>query len=66
MLDMTKKQAKANAYIAEKYDRLSLAIPKGKKEGYVKLAEKRGMSLAKLIVTTLDAELEKESESADA
>lgn len=64
MLDMTKKQAKANAYIAENYDRLSLAIPKGKKEQYSSLASKRGMSLAKLIVTTLDAELEKE-ESAD-
>lgn len=61
MIDMTKKKAKANAYIAEKYDRLSLAIPKGKREQYIQIAQKRGMSLTKLIVTTLDAEVEKEN-----
>ena len=61
MIDAEKKSAKANLYITEHYDRLSLAIPKGKKQQALELAKKRGVSMTKLIVSLLDAEIEKES-----
>ena len=63
-IDPTKKKAKANQYIAERYDRLSIALPKGKREQYGSMAKRRGQSLTGLIVSLLEAELEKE-ESAD-
>ena len=61
MIDTEKKSAKANLYITEHYDRMSLAVPKGKKQQALELAKKRDMSLTKLIVSLIDAEIEKES-----
>ena len=37
-------------YRAKAYDQLSIRIPKGKREEYKRLAEKRGESLAGMII----------------
>ncbi len=58
-----KKREKENAYIAEHFDRLSIALPKGKKDQLRKLATDRHMSVTKLIVKMLDDELEKNGDS---
>lgn len=54
---MEPKQAKANAYIAEHYDRLCIALPKGRRKEYGELAAARGISLTELIVRVMDREL---------
>ena len=46
-----------NKYIRKSYDRLSLTLPKGKKEMYRQLAELQGMSLNAYINFLLDDEL---------
>lgn len=42
---MSKQTDYRNKFISEKYDRMNLTFPKGKKEIYRKLAEETGMSL---------------------
>ena len=45
-------------YIAEytkaKYDRITIQVPKGKKEYYKALAEAKGMSLTELFITAVE------------
>lgn len=45
-------------YIKNNLDEIKFRVPKGKKEEYKKLAEKRGVSLTKLIVDLLEKELQ--------
>ena len=47
-------------HLAEKTDRMDIRMPKGKKEEYKALAEKRGKSLNGLILELLENELKKE------
>ncbi len=56
MAEWTKQRAieYANDYIKEKYDRVNLTIPKGKKELYTKYAKANGMSLNAFINQLLD------------
>ena len=48
-------------HLAEKTDRMDIRMPKGKKEEYKALAEKRGKSLNGLILELLENELKKEN-----
>lgn len=43
-----------NKYIKEKYDRLSIILPKGKKEEYRAKAEAKGMSLTAYIINLIE------------
>ena len=47
------------------YDRLAIRVKKGKREEYKALADRRGVSLAGLITGLLDAELEREQDTAN-
>ena len=47
-------------YSKKTYDNVSFRVKKGKRELYNKLAERPGISLAKLISDDLDAEVEKD------
>lgn len=52
---------KANQRYQNKvYDRLAIRIPKGKREEYKQLAERRGESLAGMIMRLLEEEMKKE------
>lgn len=58
--EQKKKQiAYMNQYNRDNYDRYSVMFPKGKKEVYKELAERRGHTLNGLINALLDAELKK-------
>ncbi len=46
-----------NRYIAKKYDRVNLPLPKGAKERYKAHAERRGKSLTALIVDLLEQDI---------
>lgn len=56
MAKWTKQRAVeyANDYIKEKYDRVNLTIPKGKKELYTKYAKANGISLNAFINQLLE------------
>lgn len=44
-----------NKYNDANYDRVSLVVPKGKKEEYKAIAESYGMSLNQFIMTAIEA-----------
>lgn len=46
-----------NKYNDKAYDRISLSVPKGKKDQYREEAEKRGMSLNNFIMQALEKEM---------
>lgn len=48
-------------YQKTNYDQLAIRIQKGKREEYKQLAERKGESLAGLIVRLLEEELKKET-----
>lgn len=48
-----------NRYNAKAYDRIVLAVPKGKKEIWQAHAANRGMSLTKLITTLVEKDMSK-------
>ena len=52
-------------YRAKAYDQLSIRIPKGKREEYKRLAEKRGESLAGMIIRLLESEMQKDGRPED-
>ena len=51
-----------NKYNAENYDRISLSVPKGKKEQIKAFAENKGESLNGFINRAVDETIERESE----
>ncbi len=58
----TEAQKKAiQKHLAEKTDRMDIRMPKGKKEEYKALAERRGKSLNGLILELLENELKNEN-----
>ena len=44
-VDKERRNRRQNNYVAEKYDRFTLTVPKGMKEVYRKTAEAKGLSL---------------------
>lgn len=54
MSDKFDKVKYDNEYIKNNYDRLTITLPKGKKELYKQKAEKRNMSLTQLITLLLE------------
>lgn len=58
---MGKPSTKAqNKYIAKKYDRLSIAIPKGKKEEFSAYAKSHQISITKLILDAVAEKIERD------
>ena len=53
------KKAYINKYNKEKYDRILLAVPAGKKDYYKNMAEKRGLSLNRLFIEAVEEFLRK-------
>ena len=47
-----------NKYNAENYERISLSVPKGKKEAWKNAAAVRGFSLNQFIIDTVEREIE--------
>lgn len=47
-------------YRKKAYDQIAIRVPKGKREAWKELADRRGESLAGIITRLLDEELEKE------
>lgn len=52
-------QRAVNKYIANNYDRLSLTVPKGKKDEYKSAAEADGKSLNAFIIECIEERLQK-------
>ena len=52
-----KAKIRSMKYMKEKRDKLTLDMPKGKKEEYRKYAESKGKSLTSLIVELLEREM---------
>lgn len=50
--------AHQNDYNKQKYDRLSIMLPKGTRDKYKAYAQSRGMSLNALVVYLLDKDIE--------
>lgn len=57
MYNESRKKSTAK-YIKEKRDRISINIPKGKKEEYKAHAAKRGKSLTRLMMDLLEDDME--------
>ena len=48
-------------YMKESRDKLTLNLPKGKKEEYKEYAQSKGMSLTELIMSLIDADMQKKT-----
>ena len=48
-------------YMKESRDKLTLNLPKGKKDEYKEYAQSKGMSLTELIMSLIDADMQKSS-----
>ena len=48
-------------YMKENRDKLTLNLPKGKKDEYKEYAQSKGMSLTELIMSLIDADMKKSS-----
>lgn len=60
MTSTTKAAQRAvNKYIANKYDRVNLTMPKGKKEEYKSIADSEGKSLNQFIIDCVEEKLNK-------
>lgn len=64
---MYNEQAKERTmkYMKEKRDKLTLDMPKGKKEYYKKYAESKGKSLTALIMELLDKDMNSQSDRSE-
>ena len=51
-----------NEYQKEKYDRITVMAPKGKKEEYKKAADLKGMKISAFIMDCVEKEIEKMKE----
>ena len=58
---MAGKTEYKNKYAAEKYDRVGLMLPKGRKDEIKAAAEKQGKSLNGYIVTAIDEKIERDN-----
>lgn len=57
MPPLTESKRKAiDKYLAEKTDRVTLRLPKGKKEEYQQQAAKHGLSLTKYIISLIEGD----------
>ena len=56
------KIAYNNQFIAEKYDRINLTVPKGKKETIQAHASERGKSVNSFINEAIDEKIERDNE----
>lgn len=54
-----------DAHMKERYDRVQLVLPKGRKEELQAVAERHGQSVNAFMISLLDAALEREASSAD-
>ncbi|MCL2222898.1 MAG: hypothetical protein FWC20_11185 [Oscillospiraceae bacterium] len=63
MSPASKAQQKAvHKYVREKYDRINITVPKGKKAEIQAHAENKGESLNGYVVQAVDERMERESE----
>jgi len=63
MSPVSKSQQKAvHKYVREKYDRINITVPKGRKEALQTHAEVAGQSLNAYVVQAIDERVERESE----
>ena len=53
----------ADAYNKERYDQLTVRIPKGRKQVWKKYADKHGMSVSALVNQCVENEIENENEN---
>ena len=53
------KKAYINKYNKEKYDRILLVVPAGKKDYYKNMAEEKGLSLNRLFIEAVEEFLRK-------
>ena len=60
-IDMYNENAKNRTmkYMKESRDKLTLNLPKGKKEEYKEYAQSKGLSLTELIMSLIDADMQK-------
>lgn len=54
-----------DAHMKERYDRVQLVLPKGRKEDLQAIAERHGQSVNAFMISLLDAALEREATSND-
>lgn len=54
-----------DAHMKERYDRVQLVLPKGRKEELQAVAERHGQSVNAFMISLLNAALEREASSAD-
>lgn len=54
-----KSKERTMRYMKEKRDRITVGVPKGDKERYMRYATSKGLSLNKLIVQLLEEEIKK-------
>lgn len=65
-MTISQAQLRASAkYRKKSYDQIAIRVKKGKREEYKALADRRGVGLAQLITGLLDAELEREQDTAN-
>ena len=62
--DMYNENAKNRTmrYMKESRDKLTLNLPKGKKDEYKEYAQSKGMSLTELIMSLIDADMQKNAD----
>lgn len=54
-----KSKERTMRYMKEKRDRIAVGVPKGDKERYMKHAKSKGVSLNRLIVDLIEADMKK-------
>jgi hypothetical protein len=65
-VDKEKQIRRQNNYIKEKYDRITIALPKGAKERYQKHADKNGFqSITDMFVKLTEADIEQSENPLD-
>ncbi len=62
-MDNKKQTAYKNQFIAEKYDRVNLTVPKGKKDAIQAHASKTGESVNGFINRAIDEAMERDSKT---
>ncbi len=57
-----KQQASVHKYVRDHYDRISITVPKGKKEEIRDHAESQGVSVNKFINIAIDEKIERDQD----
>ncbi len=58
-----KQQASVHKYVRDHYDRISITVPKGKKEEIRDHAESQGVSVNKFINIAIDEKIERDQDT---